>query len=296
MSSTATIPLLTLIGQRITVLMGIPTLLFGIIGCMLNIMVFLSLKTFRESSCALFFIVSSIVNIGQLSTGLLTRIMISGFTIDWAENSVLFCKFRSFALQFFSLCSYTFMTLATIDQYMATAKQRHWQQFFSFTRAQRSCFVFIIIWFLHGIPALVWYDLGISSRTGKVSCVGTNSNYQNYVNYVYLLILSNILPFALNITFGSLAYRNVRQIPYRTVPLVRRELDKQLTVMCLVQVVTSSIFLFPYMFVFVMSTVISLSKITFNSTLLGFLNLVAGLIYYLHFAVCQGKIYHKYDF
>jgi hypothetical protein len=33
-----------------------------------------------------------------------------------------------------------------------------------------------------------------------------------------------------------MAYRNVQQLTYRTRPLVRRELDKQLTVMVLVQV------------------------------------------------------------
>jgi hypothetical protein len=47
------------------------------------------------------------------------------------------------------------------------------------------------------------------------------------------------------ILFGILAYRNVQQIAYRAVPLVRRELDKQLTVMVLVEVLCDVIFVTP---------------------------------------------------
>jgi hypothetical protein len=43
-----------------------------------------------------------------------------------------------------------------------------------------------------------------------------------------------------------MAYRNVQQIAYRTVPLVRRQLDKQLTVMVLVQVVVNILTQLPY--------------------------------------------------
>jgi hypothetical protein len=67
------------------------------------------------------------VNIGQLITGLLTRIMISGFDIDWIQFSLFYCKFRTYFFQVTSLTSLTCLCLATIDQYLATCTRPHWQ-------------------------------------------------------------------------------------------------------------------------------------------------------------------------
>jgi hypothetical protein len=68
--------------QKIFIYFGIPILTIGLIDEVLNTIVFLSLKTFRQSSCAFYLTMLSIVNIGQFISGLLTRIMISGFNID----------------------------------------------------------------------------------------------------------------------------------------------------------------------------------------------------------------------
>jgi hypothetical protein len=51
-----------------------------------------------------------------------------------------------------------------------------------------------------------------------------------------------------------LAYRNVQQIAYRTVPLVRRQLDKQITVMVLVQAVVNIFTLLPFTTVYAIVT------------------------------------------
>jgi hypothetical protein len=42
-----------------------------------------------------------------------------------------------------------------------------------------------------------------------------------------------------------MTYRSIQEIAYRAVPLVRRELDKQLTVMVLVQIVYTFLSVFP---------------------------------------------------
>ncbi|UJR38063.1 hypothetical protein I4U23_030744 [Adineta vaga] len=63
-----------------TICLGIPFLIAGLLGACLNIIVFLSLKTFRQSSCAFFLTIMSFVNIGQLLTGLLSRILIMDLT------------------------------------------------------------------------------------------------------------------------------------------------------------------------------------------------------------------------
>jgi len=57
------------------------------------------------------------------------------------------------------------------------------------------------------------------------------------------------LPLTVMVLFGSLAYYNVRHLAYRTIPLVRRELDKQLTQMVLVQVIYNIFVLIPFVIV-----------------------------------------------
>jgi hypothetical protein len=283
--SSSTSVLLTTVSKQVTIFLGIPILIAGLIGGVLNVIVFLSLKTFRQNSCTFFLTIMSFVNIGQLLTGFLSRIMISGFNLNWTENSVAYCKFRYYCLQVCALTSYTCMCLATIDQYLATSLRRRWQQFFNIKRAYLFSLLFSIIWLLHSIPTLIYYSPIISSATGSVSCSITNSIYQKYNSYGFNLILTGILPLLITVLFGCMAYWNVRQIPYRTVPLVRRELDKQLTSMVLIQVVHNFLVIVPVLCV---ATIIYSSNLTSQSPNYAeiiFGNIVTGLIYYLYFAV-----------
>jgi len=79
--------------QQMIIYSGISVLIVGLIGNCLNLIVFLSLKTFRQNSCVFYLTMMSIANIGQLITGLLTRIMISGVDIDWTQFVLFYCKF-----------------------------------------------------------------------------------------------------------------------------------------------------------------------------------------------------------
>ncbi|CAF2570584.1 unnamed protein product [Rotaria sp. Silwood2] len=297
--SAATNTIYTFATQRIAIYFGIPVLIGGVLGGILNIIVFLSLQTFRESSCAFFLTIMSFVNIGQLITGLLSRVMISGFGVDLADTSLVYCKIRNFCLQFCALTSYTCMSLATVDQLLATSLQPRWQQYLNTKKAHRLCTMFFIIWLLHSIPSLIWYNLSLSVRTGRVGCVITNPVFQQYFTYVYLLILAGVLPIIINITFGSVAYSNVRQIPYRTIPLIRRELDKQLTTMVLVQVVFKIFVIVPYISVLFILTTANLSSNSINTVQLNFANFVTGMIYYLYFAsplyiyICVSKRFRQ---
>jgi hypothetical protein len=87
MSTSSNFSSLVLASQLVTTYSGILILIAGVIGGFLNLVVFLSLQTFRQNSCAFYLTVMSFVNIGNLLTGLLSRIMIYGFDIDWTQIS-----------------------------------------------------------------------------------------------------------------------------------------------------------------------------------------------------------------
>jgi hypothetical protein len=190
-----------------------------------------------------------------------------------------------YALQVCALISFTCMCLATIDQFLATSLRPRWQQILTIKRAHFVCMLFFIIWLLHGIPALIWYNLVISPKTDHVSCSITNTVYLQYFTYFYLFVLAGILSILITVSFGCLAYRNVRQIPYRTVPLVRRELDKQLTSMILVQVVHNFFVVIPYIIVLFIIYTSNLTEQSPNYLTIVSAISITGLIYYLYFAV-----------
>src|SRR3984885_11187525 len=125
--------------NQVVIYIAIPAFIMGVIGGFLNVIVFLSLKTFRQSSCAFYLTIMSIANIGQLLLGLFSRIMISGFNINWTQSSAFYCKFRLYCLQLCGLISFTSYCLGILDQYFATCTRFRWQQWSNIKVAQRLC-------------------------------------------------------------------------------------------------------------------------------------------------------------
>jgi hypothetical protein len=86
-----------------------------------------------------------------------------------------------------------------------------------------------------------------------------------------------------------MAYRNVQQLAHRTLPLVRRELDKQLTVMVLVQGVVIFFTIAPYVIVYFISMIPMLSHNSVIVAQLQFVSSTTSTIYYIYFAVRINK-------
>ena len=278
---------LTFISQQISIYIGIPILIGGVTGNLLNAVVFLSLQTFRRSSCAFYLTIMSFMNIGQLVTALLTRIMINGFGIDWTQSSTFYCKFRVVCIQFFGLLSFSCYCLATIDQYFATCSRQRWQQWCSTKVALRLTLFFAFIWLLHGIPFLLFYELVPISNTQRSICGITNTIFINYVTFFYQVVLPSSLPIVISVFFGLLAYRNVQQLVYRMVPIIRRELDRQLTKMVLSQVLFNVFVLVPYAITLLIIVQSSSDWDPNGIAILQFINTIAMYLYYLYYAVSQ---------
>ncbi|CAF0960591.1 unnamed protein product [Adineta ricciae] len=232
--------------QQMAIYMNLSNLIIGIPGGLLNIIVFLSLKTFRESTCAFYLVIVSFANLGQLINGALIRLLISGYGIDWTISSRFSCKLRSFLSQYLSLISFTCLCLATIDQYFATSSRVRWQQWSNIKVVRILSIITVIFWALFSIFYAVYYDIVTSTSTNKTVCTNTNADFDLYNSYFQRNVLQGFLPNLLTAFFAVLAYLNTRNLAYRTVPLVRREHDKQLTQMLLVQVIVNFFSLLAY--------------------------------------------------
>ncbi|CAF4426093.1 unnamed protein product, partial [Adineta steineri] len=146
------------------------------------------------------------------------------------------------------------MCFATTDQYLSTSYNRRYQQWNSIKLACYLCIIAFICAIAHGIPSTIYYNHTISLTTNKTICTITNNIYQKYRTYVYFTVIAGALPVFISVLFGSLSYRNVQQLSYRQVPIIRRELDKQLTRMVLVQDVYIFIAIVPYTIVLITET------------------------------------------
>jgi hypothetical protein len=281
MSSSITSTLVN-ISQHITIYVGSIMLFAGVIGGLLNIIIFFTLQTFRKSASGFYLTIMSFVNIGNLLTGLLSRIIISGFEIDWTLTSPFYCKFRWYCLQFFILTSFTCTCLVAIDQYLTTSARFQWHQWNHIKIAHRLISIFILIWLLHGIPYLIYFNLISSSITNQITCTSVNPIYRQYHVYGYLITLSGVVPLIITGIFGLLAHHN---IAHRAIPLVQRQLDKQLTTMVLNQLIYNFIFTSPYTILTITMILLPSNTDPILSASLNFVDVMSILLYYLSFAV-----------
>ncbi|CAF1184265.1 unnamed protein product [Adineta steineri] len=282
--SSSIVSALNFASSEVTIYLGTPLLLTGVIGGIFNIIVFLSLQTFRQNSCAFYMVVMSCANIGQLMMGLLSRLVITGFNVDWTVQSVFYCKFRIFMLYICSLISLSSMCLVTIDQYMATSSRPQWQQWSNIKIARRLLTVVVTIWILHAIPTLIYFDHVVSPITGVITCTSTSAIYQEYYTYGYVLSLLGVVPAFITVVFGCLAYQNVRQLSHRILPLIRRQLDKQLTTMVLLQVIFNFFALVPPLITTILLLQNNLIKDPVILAQIQLANYTSFIPYYFYFA------------
>jgi hypothetical protein len=246
MSSSSTSTFLIYLSQQTTIYLGCFVLISGILGGILAITVLVSLKTFRETSCAFYLTAACVVAICQLLTTVLSRVLISGFGIDPTVKSIFYCKFRSYLSQAFSLIFLTCMCLCTIDQFFSITNR--WRYLFTLSFAHRFVLITTIVCFIHGIPYLFFFQITTLS-SGQLSCTYINPGFRIYFLRFYLPVLMGCLPISIMIIFGLLAFRNIRTLTSRQVNFVRLSRDRQLTAMALSQIVVQLITSVPYIIV-----------------------------------------------
>jgi len=265
-------------GSMIVLILGLP-------GDVFNTIVFLSLRTFRQSSCAFYLTVMSLMNIFQLCFIVLSRLMLGVYGNDGTNSSEFYCKFRFFFSQFCTTFSLACFCLATFDQYCATSPFPRLRHICRIEIARLLTSIFCTLAFLHSIPNLIFFKHNLSSSTHQVTCAVTDPNYLKYRTYAVMLVFLGFLPISVTALFGSMAYFNVRNLLYYTVPLIRRELDKQLTSMVLVQIIIDIFVLLPYSIASVISLYINQFTDSAVRERIRYLQNLTLILYYFHLAV-----------
>jgi hypothetical protein len=218
----------------------------GMIGELLNIVVFTTLKTFRQTTCSLYLITASFGNIGILIV-ILLRIIYDGLNIGLTYTP-LFCKFRFLLSQYSGLVSITSLSFATFDQFISMTSYKHWCNMKIAWYLIASANVF---WFLYSIPCFIYYQSYLNF------CILTDAVFTNYYTYFQTPFLLCFLPLTIMSTFSFLAFIKIRAITSRQINIVRLSRDRQLTAMTLVHVLFVVILTIPFAIYFIYNLTLS---------------------------------------
>ena len=266
------------ISKQITLFLGSFLVIAGIIGNTINILVFSNGRSYRTSSCIFYFFIGSLFNILYIMINLVSRIVMSGDGIDLTSTSVSWCKIRNFCISTLSLISLSCSCLATIDQFFATSQNVSLRRLSNIKLAHRILIVMIVVWFCHGIPFLVFYNISSTTNT----CASDNPSFAVYYPSVYFITLNCTIPVSIMVIFGYLAYRNI----HSTRILAEQQADRQLVRMILIEAL---LIVISYLQYGVHGTYMLMTSDMVKSPnrvdIEGFVSSMTNLIYYLYFSV-----------
>jgi hypothetical protein len=216
-------------------------LTIGVIGNCLNILVFTNLKLFHRNQCAFYLCVESIINVAALILTFIDRITQYSDGHDLGDYSLVWCKIRMILDQTVQLIPFSVICFTAFDQLLSTSHRYTLRQMSTFKLAQRLIFIVTCIAIIHSILPIFWFAL-----IPPIGCLPSNKNVLNYFLFFYYPILVGILPIFISSLFSLIAFRNVRHIIRRQVPIVRRKLDHQLTAMVFTRVIAFILLYLPY--------------------------------------------------
>ncbi|CAF1347348.1 unnamed protein product [Adineta steineri] len=220
---------------------GCITFSFGVIGNVLNLLVFTQLKLFRTNRCAFYITIESICNFIYQFFFISLTMLIVIYGDDATGRSLIWCKLRYILGQTFALTTFYMICFTTVDQFFSTNYRLNLRQMCTLKLGRYFAFIFICFAIIHSIA------LGSSFNIYPTfGCVISDHTWVQYSTYFFYPILSGFLPIIIASKFSMLAYHNVRHIVRRQLPVVRRKLDKQITAMVLMRVIAYVCLVSPY--------------------------------------------------
>lgn len=212
-----------------------PIVLFsiGAPAGLLNAIIFLCIKTFRQSSTSYYVVGQSFVDFSALLTVLFQAIPSTSMFV-----SSIACKLSIFFLQLTACLTMTYLCLAAFDRWACTSRLPWIRQLSSTRIARRLCPIPFVIWPLVNIPFLIYSDLIPLTN----SCFFTSSLFEQIANYFLHPMLAFVFPLCILIIFGLLTLRNIRVATHTRQQIFQTRLstwEQQMTRMILTQTLVS---------------------------------------------------------
>jgi hypothetical protein len=202
----------------------------GLIGNVLNILVFTNIKAFRTNRSARYLAAESIISF-----------VFQFLPVVTTGRSLVWCRLRYIWSQTCVLISFSMICCAACDQFFSTNYRFNVRQMCTLKLARYLTVVVPCIWLVHSILFGLSFNIQPS-----VGCVISNSIWSRYASFFLYPILEGVLPIVVASSFSLLAFYNVRHIIRLQMPIARRQLDRQMTAMVLIRVMFFVILETPY--------------------------------------------------
>ena len=215
-TSDFTIILINKISSEVNCYLTLFIFLFGTIGHLLNIIVFLQ-PGLRLNPCVLYFLSSSISSLGILLIGLPSRI-ISGWTsTDPSSTISWFCKLRIFLLYSFRTTSVWLLVFATIDRWFSSSAKIERRRLSSNKIVYKITVAICTLSFILWTESIFCYDANTANNPLK--CYGKTFVCRVFNDLVYASS-TVVIPSLFMLIFGLLTIHNINR-SYRAIqPLV----------------------------------------------------------------------------
>ncbi|CAF3188929.1 unnamed protein product [Rotaria sp. Silwood2] len=253
----------------------------GIIGNTMNMLIFTKLTLFQGNCCAFYLIAESVTSLFFLILIYVLQTYITLHGVDLANISILYCKANTALGQASRLIIDYIVCLQTLDQYLSTHYQPHIRSMSTLKLARYLVIITAIVWILQTIPYFIFYDI-----IPPLGCIINNQALKNYYSFFHYLVLHGFLPILLSAFFSILAYRNVRRLVRRQIPIGRRRLDRQLTAMIFVRVLFFIILLLQYTIFRAYSLNINVTKLdSLNNAIFQLISAVSKVLAFANYCV-----------
>ncbi|CAF0910159.1 unnamed protein product [Adineta steineri] len=224
-----------------SLILGFILLIGGVLGNILNIIVFIKVGNYKKNACSLYMFIRTFLDLNVLLAGLTTRILSAGFQIDFTLMNRIWCKTRLGFIDINSESTFTLICLQAIDAFICSSPSVVVRQKSNIRIARYLIVSTLCFWSIHEIPYFLFQDLVIVG--GTPMCITTNGIYAQYRSYFAALCIVTIIPIIVISIFGFLTVRHMKAIG---VTRLLSSLTRQTVSMALFQILAVLMFNGPY--------------------------------------------------
>ncbi|CAF3950889.1 unnamed protein product [Adineta steineri] len=224
-----------------SLILGFILLIGGVLGNILNIITFIKVGNYKNNACSLYMFVRTFLDLYILLVGLITRILTTGFQMDFTLMNRLWCKMRLGFLDINAITTYTLICLQAIDAFICSSPSVAVRQKSNIRIARYLVIGTLCFWCIHEMPYFIFQDLVIVG--GTPMCINTNTIFAQYRSYFVALCVVTIIPIIVISIFGFLTVRHMKTI---AVTRTLSSLTRQTISMALFQIVAVLVFNGPY--------------------------------------------------
>ena len=186
---------------------GLTILIFGTLGNLLNLILFVGLESLNTLASSLFLLTSFVSSEGVLITGLLTRV-IRGFSgVDPVNASVTLCKIRWMIRTIANAVSLTCICLAAFDRYLLSCHDVRRHRWITMKRARWIIFISILFWSSIFSSYAVYY-----TAPKPYSCAIADPSFAYFAS-IFNLLHYSIVPLSILSICCIFTWRNLGQQP-----------------------------------------------------------------------------------